>query len=41
MLSAPGERGGFKSFTFEGRRLTLEILGVKVHANGDDPARWR
>ena len=35
------ERGGLESFTFEERRLALEVLGVKVHANGDDPARWR
>lgn len=28
-------------FTFGERRLTLQALGFKAYANGDDPARWR
>lgn len=41
VLSLSRERGGLDSFAFEDRRLALAVLRVKIHANGDDPARWR
>ncbi len=34
-------RENLDSFTFEDQRLALRALGVKVHANSDDPAYWR
>ncbi|MDQ3816996.1 MAG: recombinase family protein [Acidobacteriota bacterium] len=34
-------RDNLDSFTFEDQRLALRALGFKVHANGDDPSRWR
>jgi site-specific DNA recombinase len=30
-----------EGLSFDERRLALKVLGVKVYANGDDPARWR